>query len=245
MDRSFFALLNLAMVFGAAYIGMRMYMASGPDVTQVRGSRLLGSSIRAWYFTNLDPFEALFARRGVSPGAITWAQLAGSIVCAFAFAAGLIYTAGFLVLASGTLDIIDGRLARRTGGDSAAGAYLDSVIDRYSEFAVFLGLMVYFGGGWPVWALLFGVLGGMMVSYTRARAEALGRDCQVGFLQRPERIVILGFGAIFSSIGSHVWGGDQVLLKLVVLLLAVFTNVTALQRFVYVRRALLERPSDA
>jgi len=244
MDRSLFAFFNLSLIFGAAFIGMRLYMASNPDLGQVRGSRLLGPSVRAWYFTNLDPFEELFERWGVSPSAITIAQLIGSVVCAIAFACGLIYTAGFLVLASGTLDIIDGRLARRTGGASDAGAYLDSVVDRYCEFIVFLGLMVYFESGWMVWAILFGMLGGMMVSYTRARAEGLGQDCSVGMLQRPERIVILGFASIFSSVATHMFGGDQLLLKLVIVLLAVFTNITALQRFFHVHRGLRERGAD-
>ncbi len=238
MCRSVFALFNLALVFGAAGLGMWLYLRSKPDVSNVRGSRLLGSSVRGWYFTNLDPFEELFVRFGVTPAAITLAQLAGSVVCAVTYGSGLIYTGGFMMLASGTLDILDGRLARRLGSASKGGAFLDSVIDRYSEFAVIAGLMVYFGGGWPVWALLFFLLGGMMVSYTRARAEGLGQDCQVGVLQRPERIVILGFGSIFSSVLTHTVGGDQVLLKLVVLLLAVFTNLTALQRFVHVSRRL-------
>ncbi len=243
MSRSLFALMNLALIFGAASIGMRLYLRSKPDFASVRGSRLLGSSVRGWYFTNLDPFEALFARWGVTPAAITMAQLGGSVLCAVAFGSGLIYTGGFLMLASGSLDILDGRLARRTGVASKGGAFLDSVVDRYSEFVVILGLMVFFEDGWPVWALLFALLGGMMVSYTRARAEGLGQECQVGMLQRPERFVILGFGSIFSSVLTHTVGGDQVLLQVVVLFLAVFTNLTALQRFFHVRRGLAIKES--
>jgi CDP-diacylglycerol--glycerol-3-phosphate 3-phosphatidyltransferase len=233
-----FALFNLSLIFGAAAIGMQIYLRSKPDLSNVRGSRLLGSSVRGWYFTNLDPFEHLFVRWGVTPAAITLAQLAGSLLCAVAYGCGLIYTGGFLMLASGTLDILDGRLARRLGSASKGGAFLDSVVDRYCEFAVLAGLIVFFETGWPVWALLFTVLGGMMVSYTRARAEGLGQDCQVGLLQRPERFVIMGFGSIFSSVLTHAVGGEHVLLELVILFLAVFTNLTALQRFLYVRRAL-------
>ncbi len=238
MSRSLFALMNLALIFGAASIGMRLYLRSKPDFTNVRGSRILGASVRGWYFTNLDPFEALFARWGVTPAAITIAQLGGSVLCAVAYGCGFIYTGGFLMLATGTLDILDGRLARRTGAASNSGAFLDSVVDRYAEFAVIVGLLVFFEEGWPVWALLFALLGGMMVSYTRARAEGLGQECQVGMLQRPERFVILGFGSIFSSLLTHTAGGDHVLLRVVVLFLAVFTNLTALQRFIHVRRSL-------
>ncbi len=244
MSRPLFALLNLALIFGTAWIGMRLYRRSNPDVSQVNGSPLLGPSVRGWYFTNLDPFEDLFARWGVTPAAITLAQLVASFVCSAAYACGLIYTGGFLMLASGTLDIIDGRLARRTGSASDAGAFLDSVVDRYSEFAVIAGLIIYFESGWLVWALLFTLLGGMMVSYTRARAEGLGQECRVGMLQRPERFVILGFGSVFSSVITHTIGGDHVLLKAVIAFLAVFTNLTALQRFFHVSRALAAEASD-
>ena len=245
MDRSLFALLNVALIFGTAIVGMRLFLRAKPDLSGVRGSRLLGSSARGWYFSLLDPFEALFARWGVTPAALTMGQLVGSLLCAAAYAAGLIYTAGFLVLASGTLDILDGRLARRINGASQSGAFLDSVVDRYCEFAVIAGLMVFFGSGWPVWALLFTFLGGMMVSYTRARAEGLGQECQVGMLQRPERFVILGFGSIFSSAAAHMFGGGHVLLEVVILFLAIFANLTALQRFRYVRRELTARETGA
>jgi CDP-diacylglycerol--glycerol-3-phosphate 3-phosphatidyltransferase len=180
----------------------------------------------------------LFVRWRVTPDAITMAQLVGSVLCAAAFAAGLVYTAGFLVLASGTLDILDGRLARRNGIASKAGAFFDSVVDRYCEFIVYIGMIVFFQSGWPVWAVIVALFGGNMVSYTRARAEGLGQSCEVGMLQRPERFVILGFGAIFSSILTHAAGGNHELLEIVVLFLAVFTNLTALQRFFHVRRAL-------
>ena len=238
MSRSTFALFNLALIFGAAFWGMRSFARTHPDLSAVRGSRMLGPGIRAWYYSNLDPFERLFADHGVRPIAITYAQIAASLLTALAYAMGLIYTAGFLVLFTGTLDILDGKVARRTNGDSRRGAFLDSVIDRYAEFFGFVGLIVFFGSGWRVWASLFAVLGGIMVSYTRARAEGLGVRCEVGLLQRPERFVILGFGSIFSSIAVHLWGGDNELLAATILLLAVLSNITAIQRIVYVSRAL-------
>lgn len=238
MSRSTFALLNLALIFGAAFWGMRAFTRSHPDTSDVRGSRLLKSGVRAWYYSNLDPFVRLFAERGVKPIAISYAQIAASLLTAMTYAAGLIYTAGFLVLFTGTLDILDGKVARLINGDSRRGAFLDSVIDRYAEFFGYVGLIVFFGSGWRVWATLFAVLGGMMVSYTRARAEALGVRCEIGLLQRPERFVLLGFGSISSSIAVHVFGGDHELLAVVVLLLAVLSNITAVQRIVYASRML-------
>ena len=172
------------------------------------------------------------------PITLTYAQVVASVVSAVAYAAGLVYTAGFLVLFTGTLDILDGKVARRGHDESTRGAFLDSVMDRYAEFVSWVGLMVFFGSGWQVWTVLLAILGGMMVSYTRARAEGLGVRCEIGWLQRPERFVILGFGSIFSSLAVHLVGGPHTLLSLTVLVLAVLSNVTAVQRIVYVSRAL-------
>lgn len=233
MSATTFALFNLALIFGAAFFGMRAFARSHPDVSEVRGSRILSSNVRAWYFSNLEPFEELFVRRGVPPIAITYTQIVGSLFCAAAYASGLIYTAGFLMLFTGTLDILDGKVARRTSGGTRRGAFLDSVVDRYAEFFGYVGLMVFFGAGWRVWAVLLAMLGGIMVSYTRARAEGLGVSCEVGLLQRPERIVILGFGSIFSSIAVHVVGGRHELLAATVALIALLSNITAIQRIAH------------
>lgn len=242
MSRPLFALFNLGLILGAGLVGMRLYLQQHPDLSGVKGSRLLSSRVRAWYFSNLEPFEAWFVRAGVRPIALTYAQLVGGVACAVAYASGLVFTAGFLVLFSGTLDILDGKVARRSNESSPRGAFLDSVIDRYAEFVVWAGLMVFFASGWRVWMVLLAMLGGMLVSYTRARAEGLGVGCEIGWLQRPERFVLLGFGSIFSSIGDHLVGGDHVLLTVTVTVLAVLSNITAVQRIVYVSRALGESP---
>lgn len=239
MSRQVFALLNLALIFGAFIVGMRAYLRRQPDTSSVRGSMLLGPTVRSWYFSNLLPFEDFFVRRGVSPAALSYAQLVISVVASAAYAAGLIYSAGFLVLLTGTLDILDGKVARRINGESRGGAFLDSVIDRYAEYIGFIGLIIFFRSGWEAWAVLLAMLGGMMVSYTRARAEGLGVACDVGFLQRPERFVLLGFGSIFSSLAVHGFGvPGHHLLGLTVALLAILSNLTALQRVAYIIRQL-------
>ncbi len=238
MSRQAFALFNLVLIFGAFSIGMRAFSRARPDLSGVRGSRLLGARIRAWYFSNLLPFEKLAARLGVKPITITYAQVVASILTAFAYAQGLVYSAGFLVLCTGTMDILDGKVARRTNGDSQRGAFLDSVMDRYAEFFGYAGLLIFFRQGWQVWAVLLAILGGTMVSYTRARAEGLGLRCDIGLLQRPERFVLLGFGSIFSSIAAHAFGWDHVLLGLTVVLLALLTNLTAVQRVIFASRRL-------
>jgi phosphatidylglycerophosphate synthase len=233
MSDSTFALFNLTLVFGAAFLGMRAFGRTRPDTSAVRGSKILSSNVRAWYYSNLEPFEDLFIQRGVRASTITYTQILASLFCAAAYASGLIYTAGFLMLFTGTLDMLDGKVARRSGGGTSRGAFLDSVVDRYAEFFVLVGLMVFFADGWRVWAVLLAMLGGMMVSYTRARAEGLGAICDVGLLQRPERVVILGFGSIFSSVAVHSVGGDHELLTVTVVLLAVLSNITAMQRIVH------------
>lgn len=245
MSKQTFALLNLVLIVAAGGIGIAAYLRRGPELSGIRGSRLLGPAVRGWYFSNLEPFAQWFVRVGVSPAALSWAQLVAAVATGWAYATGLIYTAGFLVLFTGTLDILDGRVARSTNGASRRGAFLDSVIDRYAEFAGYVGLLVYFESGWEVWAILLAIFGGSMVSYTRARAEGLGVRCEVGLLQRPERFVLLGLGSIFSSLAVHLRGARptpdaHVLLAFVLLAMAVLSNLTALQRAWHAYRALGE-----
>jgi len=240
MLRPGFALFNAALILGTAYVGVRAFRRAHPNVAGVRGSAMLGSHVRGWYFSTLEPIGQLLIRHHVRPITLTYAQVAAALTVALAYAAGFIYTAGVLLLFTGTLDIMDGKLARSTNGDSQRGAFLDSVVDRYAEFFSYVGLMIFFASGWKVWAVLLAILGGTMVSYARARAEGLGIQCDIGLLQRPERFVLLGFGSIFSAIGVHVWGGHHGLLAFVVVLIAVLSNTTAAQRIIYTSRKLSE-----
>lgn len=211
------------------------------------GSALLGPRVRTWYFTQLQPIEDFLAARRVAPTAITLTQALLSIPIAAAFAAGWLFTAGWLVLAVGSLDIIDGRLARRSGTASDRGAFLDSVFDRYADMLCFIGLAFYFRSTLVLGLVLFALLGSAMVSYARARAESLGVDGRAGLFQRPERTVVLGFGTIFSSLFDHAIGrwlnlGVDGLLIATLLVLALMTNVSALQRIREVARQLGGRP---
>src|SRR6185369_14595597 len=104
-----------------------------------------------------------------------------------AYAGGLMFAGGWLLLFAGSLDIVDGRVARRTNRGSKRGAFLDSVVDRYADALAYLGLAYFYGGTWVEWIVLGALVGSFMVSYTRARAEGLGTTCLVGLLQRPER----------------------------------------------------------
>ena len=240
---SVFAAVVLASMVGTAAISIRGFRRRQPDTSRVKGSALLGSDIRAWYFESLQPLEDALAARGVSATGVSAAQMALSVGIAFAYARGWLFLAGWFVLAIGSLDIIDGRLARRTATASDRGAFLDSVFDRYVDTFAYIGLAVYFRDSWLLWVVLLTLLGTSMVSYTRARAEALLADCSVGAFQRPERTVVLGFGTMFSVLLDRIvgqWVGmpEHALLAAVLVVLALMTNVSAVQRIVHVNRQL-------
>jgi CDP-diacylglycerol---glycerol-3-phosphate 3-phosphatidyltransferase len=242
-----FALAILAFIAVTARVSIGSYRRRTLGAPAGGGSLVLGSGIRAWYLENLQPFEDLCVRWHISATALTCAQLAGSLVVAVCYARGMLFTGGWLLLFTGSLDIIDGRVARRTGGGSARGAFLDSIIDRYADSFGLLGLAAFFRDSWVLWAVLLAILGGLIVSYTRARAEGLGAECRVGLLQRPERYVILGFGTMFGALcerltGPWVAGQHYSLVIVVIVALAGLVNLTAIQRAVHVWHALGDQP---
>jgi CDP-diacylglycerol--glycerol-3-phosphate 3-phosphatidyltransferase len=149
-----------------------------------------------------------------------------TFVAAILVAFGHLRWAGVVLIIAGTMDILDGALARSTQASYPYGAFLDSTLDRYSEGAIYLGLAAYFvsvGGPlqrWLVLATLAALAGSFLVSYVRARAQSLGFTCETGLFARPERVVVTVVGLIFGG----------VVLYSVVFLLAIITNVTALQR---------------
>ena len=164
-------------------------------------------------------------RTGVSPTQLTVIGFALNLIVAAVLATGQLPLGGALVLVVGLFDMLDGALARVAKRATTFGAFLDSTLDRYSEAAVLLGLLYEASrrGDLTVSTLSFVVIvGSLMVSYARARAEGLGLNCEVGFAPRPERIVLLGLGLI---VGLEVPA---------LILLAVMTHVTAVQRILHV-----------
>lgn len=240
-----FAIFVLASIVTTAAVSVRAFARSGRDLAGVHGSAVLGPLIRSWHFENLRPFEDWCVRHRIRPSSLSYGQLLASIAVGACYATGLLFTAGWLLLAAASLDVVDGRVARRTGTGSSQGAFLDSVVDRYADSFTYIGLAIYFHDSWILWATLFGLLGGSMVSYTRARAESLGVDCRVGLLQRPERTVILGFGTMFSVLIHHMtgpwWGIDNGLLVLTLVVIAVLSNTSAVHRAVHVHLALKDK----
>jgi CDP-diacylglycerol---glycerol-3-phosphate 3-phosphatidyltransferase len=174
-----------------------------------------------------EPVARLLFRARVRPNHLTVLGLGVSIVAAYVFSVGRLRWGAALLAVAGLFDFFDGAVARLAGSDSDYGAFLDSVVDRYSDLAVVLGILVYYEntadtlGAILTMATLAGTV---MVSYTKARAQSIGVRCEIGVMERPERLIALIAGATFH------------LLTPVMALLAVLTNVTALQRILYTRK---------
>ena len=139
------------------------------------------------------------ARTGIAPNALTVTGILMSIPTALAIATDRTLVGGILVLCTGAFDTLDGAVARLTGNGSKFGAFLDSTLDRWAEGIIFTGLAWLFAVRGTQTELALSVLtlvGSMLISYTRARAEGLGIDCNVGFLQRPERLLLIGISLL-------------------------------------------------
>ena len=180
----------------------------------------------AWVRRHAEALISALGRSPLTPNQVTVVGLALTFFASGLAAFGQLRWAGVVLIFAGTCDILDGALARTTNAAYPYGAFLDSTLDRYSEGAVYLGLAAYFvtiGGPlqrWLVLATLAALAGSFLVSYVRARAQSLGFTCKSGLFQRPERVVVTVIGLL---IGGPVLYG-------VVFLLAIVTNVTALQR---------------
>ena len=205
-----------------------------------RGKFVLGSFVRRWFYWSIRPAEKASLALGLTP---LFYNLLGVLLGAAAgwlFASGRFATAGWAVLLSGAADALDGRIARARGLASPRGAFLDSTLDRFAEAAVFVGLAVAFRASGPALAILTSALGGsLLVSYARARGESQGVLCTLGVMQRAERLLLVGFGAILDGGGSALAGrGPGAFLLGVLALTAAGTVATAVFRTVWIARRL-------
>ncbi len=187
------------------------------------------------FFTLILPVVDFFVKRRLNPNHFTTVGFLLSFPTAYLFGSGHFRFGGLMMLLSGLFDMIDGKVARATKRVTKFGALYDSTLDRYSELMIFFGLAYYFvTSAWRVGeynlALLTAVAvsvaigGSIMTSYVRARAEGLGLECKIGLMQRPDRVVLLAFGAIIH----------QFALVGIILIIALFSNITAIQRLYYV-----------
>jgi len=175
----------------------------------------------------VEPIAGFLNRIGLKPNVVTYLGLIGNTIGAILLATGHITWGGIVVLLMGPMDALDGTMARLRGESSKFGAFVDSVTDRYSELVILAGLMAYYlqESNWLACGLVYvSAVGSVMVSYIKARAEALGFDARVGILTRAERYLVLAPSLVFNIPMVGLW------------ILAVLSNFTAVQRFIYVRK---------
>ena len=160
----------------------------------------------------------------VHPNVLTFIGLLINIWAAFLFAAGKFRWGGVVVIGAGLFDMVDGRVARETNRVTRFGGFFDSVLDRYSDLGLLVGLLVYYASiNRFFYVVLTAIVmtGTVMVSYTRARAENTIPKCKVGFLERPERVVLIIIGALFNRMAQVLW------------VIAILSNITVIHRIFY------------
>lgn len=215
----------------------------------------------------INPVIQLFIKVGITPNMITFFGFVLNIAATIVLICGAEYgdrsnhnyvtIAGLIILFAGLMDMLDGRLARLGNMANKYGALYDSVIDRFSEMYMFLGICYYLVSHDYFLSSIFAfiaMIGSIMVSYTRARAEGLGVDCSVGVMQRPERILIVGISAILCGITANIIGYDFkidvswlpfplfetiTVFTFPLFILAIGANLTAFRRLSYAKTQLL------
>ena len=172
----------------------------------------------------LDRIVGALAATGVNPNLLTFFGLVVNFAAAGNFAVGNFRTGAIVIFFAGFLDMLDGQVARRQNRVTAFGAFYDSTLDRYADMALYMGLLVYYSvSGRTPYVVLAAVAtaGSVMVSYARARAESLIPLCKVGFMERPERLVLLIIGGIFNRMAQVLW------------VIAIVSTITVIHRIVY------------
>jgi CDP-diacylglycerol--glycerol-3-phosphate 3-phosphatidyltransferase len=172
----------------------------------------------------IDRIVRWLALSKIHPNVLTFLGLLINIWAAYLFAAGKFRWAGVVVIGAGLFDMVDGRVARATSQVTKFGGFFDSVLDRYSDLALFMGLLVYYASINRFFYIVLTAIvmtGSVMVSYARARAECTIPRCKVGFLERPERVVLIIIGALFDRMAAVLW------------VTAIFSNLTVIHRMIY------------
>ena len=160
----------------------------------------------------------------IHPNVLTFFGLLINLVAAVLLARGQFFAAGMVIISAGVFDMVDGRVARETNQVTRFGGFFDSVLDRYSDLGLLMGLLVYYGNiNRSFYVVLTAIVmsGCVMVSYTRSRAENTIPSCKVGFMERPERVVLLIIGALFDRMAPVLW------------VIAVLSNITVIHRMIF------------
>jgi CDP-diacylglycerol--glycerol-3-phosphate 3-phosphatidyltransferase len=198
--------------------------------------KLLGADLEKPFYTIVKPLVERLIQAGVRPNTITTVGTGLVLISALVYASGHIRIGGLLLLLSGVADTLDGQVARGGAMVTRFGAFYDSTLDRVGDGATFIGIGAFLltapdvAYRTPAVILcMVAILGSVLVSYARARAEGLGLDCKVGIAQRAERVLGLGLASLVFGAGPHA-----LLLEAIVALLAIASIITVMQRFLYV-----------
>jgi CDP-diacylglycerol--glycerol-3-phosphate 3-phosphatidyltransferase len=191
-------------------------------------------SIKVGYLRLIEPVADYLVRHRVNPNVITTIGTLCTIAAAVIYAFGHISIAGWVLGLTALFDVLDGTVARRTGRETKFGAFYDSSLDRVSDGMILGGLTVFYATDTPRHSVAMVIT--FLTSYTRARADALGIDARVGMLQRPERVVLLSAPQAFFGLAFH-----GLVLAAIVILLAVTSWITAVQRIAFVHAATTPR----
>lgn len=242
MRTDFVVLLGILVIALASMPVYALGAARRPDPNEIddRGSFVLGSFARNWFYWFLHPVEKVALALRLGPLFFNLLGVAFGVAAGVLFAFGRVNLGGWAVLLGGVADILDGRIARALDLANERGAFLDSTLDRFAEVGAFVGLAVLFEDhALPLVFLATALGGSLMVSYARARGESVGVECKSGVMQRAERLLLLGFGAIMDPAVAQ-WTGraDGALLVVVLALIALGTVGTAVYRTVWIAQRL-------
>lgn len=232
-------LINVLMLATVVLFAFKYKKRGKTDLAERAKSKWVGPFLYEYWGWFITPIENGAIRLGLTPNFFTTLGFLLSAGAAVAFATGHFGIGGWLVIIGGTCDMFDGRIARRTGKSTKSGAFYDSVMDRFGEGVVYLGLAIFFRDSWVLYAVFAALLGSTMVSYTRAKGDSAGIDCHVGPMQRPERVVYLGVGSIFSPPFRQIIQAEgaapiEYLAIAAIVLIGVMTLITALYRMIYI-----------
>ncbi|HVU33958.1 MAG TPA: CDP-alcohol phosphatidyltransferase family protein [Opitutaceae bacterium] len=250
MRLPFDVLASLFMAFCLLVLFASHRLAHGPDsyrrVQQQGTSFFLGLNLMNAGYWMLQPIVRWCSRSGVTPAMVTWCSLVPAAAAAISAATGHWGVAAWCLLAAALLDVVDGAVARTTGEASAAGAVLDSVLDRYAEFIFFAGVVVYYRNDLPAQLVtLAAVLGSFLISYSSAKAEALQLAPPRGPMKRSDRLALLVVATAVTPFSLHWLESSPrhyawpVLVAVTVI--AVLANASAIQRFTALAQAAGER----
>jgi CDP-diacylglycerol--glycerol-3-phosphate 3-phosphatidyltransferase len=207
-------------------------MQSKVDNQKHQTARILPKQLSTFANNSADSIANLFISLKFTPNSLSFIALMLGLVAGILFALAQPLWAGVVIILCGFFDLLDGQVAVKTDKKSLFGAIFDSTLDRYAEFFIYLGLSYYFRNHWTLWLCFFTFFASSMVSYTRARAEGLGMECQIGIMQRAERLGFLALGALFGSVFVVF---DSVMIA-VLIAIAAISNFTTFQRIFYVKK---------